>query len=80
MSQVGRARGQLLDGGDMEDFQVDGPVAVDYPVSQPDRLLPGHAGEPVLDLSGKLPGSPASIISVSRRMSRCIDTPGLGQD
>ena len=57
MSQVGCERGQLLGSGGVEDFQVDGPIAVNYPVSQPDRLLPGYAGEPVLDFSGKLSGS-----------------------
>ncbi len=40
----------------MENFQIDGPVAVDYPVPQPDRLLPGHVWELVFDLSGELPG------------------------
>ena len=111
MSQAGCERGQLLGGGGVEDFQVDRLVAVDYPVSQPDRLLPGYAGEPVLDLIGELSGSlaehgeipqqgvaalavgvqladrdicvswwacsAASIISVSRRMSRCTDGPGF---
>ena len=33
--------GQLFGGGGVEDFQVDGPVAVDDPVPQSHRLLPG---------------------------------------
>lgn len=105
---------QLLGGGGVEDFQVDGPVAVDYPVPQSHRLLPGDIREPVFELSGEpsrglaehgeIPQQgitalsvglqladrdaggqllgllAASIISVSRRVSRCIDGPGFGQD
>ena len=87
---------------------------MNYPVSQPGRLLPWDVGEPPLELGGQLtcgftqfgevpqqcvPASAvgfkslaltpvascwacsaASIISVSRRMSRCIDRSGFGQD
>jgi hypothetical protein len=38
----------------MEDSQIDGPVAVDYPVPQPRRLLPGDVRELVFDLVGEL--------------------------
>ena len=103
----------MFGGGGVEDFQVDGPVAVDDPVAQSHRLLPGYVREPVSELGGELSGglaehgevpeqgvtalavgfqlvdrdvrgqplacSAASIISVSRRMSRCIDGPGFGQ-
>jgi hypothetical protein len=57
LSQVGCERGQLLGSGGVEDFQIDGPVPVNYSVPQPDRLLPGYVGEPVLDFSGELSGS-----------------------
>ena len=36
----------------MEDFQVNGLVAVDNPVPQRERLLPGYAWELVFDASG----------------------------
>jgi hypothetical protein len=44
------------DDGTRTDGEINGPVAVDYPVPQPDRLLPGHVWELVFDLSGELPG------------------------
>src|SRR5215471_11817794 len=46
--------GQLFGGGGVEDFQVDGPVAVDDPVPQSHRLLPGYFREPVFELSREL--------------------------
>lgn len=52
--QVGCECGQLLSRSGMENFQVDGPVAMDNPIPQPGRLLPRYVWELILDLSRKL--------------------------
>jgi hypothetical protein len=38
----------------MEDLEVDGPVAVDDPVPQPARLLPGDVRELLFEVGRKL--------------------------
>lgn len=43
--EVAREGGQLVGSGGVEDHEVDRPVAVDDPVSQPARLLPDYVRE-----------------------------------
>jgi hypothetical protein len=52
---------ELIGGGGVQDVQVDGPVAVHYPVSQPGGLLPRDAGKSFLDVVGELGGCLAGL-------------------
>jgi hypothetical protein len=67
MSQVGCERGQLLGSGGIPQQGIAALAVVSsWPI--------------VIPAVSWWACSAASIISVRRRMSRCIDRPGLGQD